>query len=180
MARDLRFLVKDLEATTVSAVQDACVEIMNGLAQAGPGYTGEFSSAWYAVPEGGNPGGPRGTGRIYRYDRRHVPKVRFKQGTFYRIVNGSDHAAEAMDLIEGRFESQLDQNLYPIKTPEAVGKRTGQRRGEVESGEGFAISTAPLDWYVNYNVGGALRKDLKRGMSLGFSRSTLKPRGFGQ
>lgn len=52
MARSIRFLVKDIEEATVQATQEACVEIMNGLVEAGPGYTGEFSSAWYAVPRG--------------------------------------------------------------------------------------------------------------------------------
>ena len=129
MARSIRFLVKDIEEATVQATQEACVEIMNGLVEAGPGYTGEFSSAWYAVPQGTAPGGPRATGRLYRYDKRNVPKVRFRAGTLYEIVNGASHANEAMDLVEGRF---IRQEKRPLKDPpEAEGTRFGDRRGPV-------------------------------------------------
>lgn len=172
MARSIKFLVKDIEAATVEAAQEACVSIMNGLAEAGPGYSGEFSSAWYAIPRGRSPGGPRSSGRIYRYDRRNVPKTRFTAGTLYQIVNGADHAAEAMDLVEGRFERQEED---PIKKPVNIGSRYGKRRGQVSSGEGLAISTAPLDWWTNYNLAGNLSKDLARGVRQGFGRA----RGFG-
>jgi len=174
MARDIKFLVKDIENATVAAAQEACVSIMNGLAEAGPAYSGEFSSAWYALPKGASPGGPRGSGRIYHYDKRNVPKARFTAGTLYQIVNGAAHADEAMDLVEGRFESQLDKNIYPIKELVATGCRYGKRRGEVREGAGFAISTAPLDWWTNYNLAGNLSKDLARGVQRGFGRA----RGF--
>jgi len=172
MARDIKFLVKDIEEATINAARTACVEIMNGLVEAGPGYSGEFSSAWYAVEQGQSPGKPRSKQGLYKYDLRNVPKTKFKSsGVWFQIVNGADHAAEAMDLVEGRFISQLDQDKYPIKDPVATGKRTGARRGEVSSGEGFAISTAPLDWWPTYNVGGALSRDLTRGVQQGFGKT---------
>jgi len=175
MARDIKFLVKDIQAATVEAAQEACVEIMNGLVEAGPGYSGAFSSAWYAVPAGSSAGGPRSSGSLYRYDKRNVPKTRFTAGTLYQIVNGASYAAEAMDLVPGRFESQLDER-DPVKDPVAVGSRFGTRRGEVRNGPGFAISTAELDWWDKYNAAGSLSKDLAKGVRQGFG----KARGFGR
>lgn len=176
MARDIKFLVKDIKDATVEAAQQACVEIMNGLVEVGPGYSGAFSSAWYAVTKGDTPGGPRSSGSLYKYDKRNVPKARFTAGTLYQIVNGSSYAAEAMDLVPGRFVSQLEDGKEPVKDPVDVGTRYGQRRGEVTSGKGFAISTAELDWWDTYNVGGSLSKDLAKGVKNGFG----KARGFGR
>ena len=172
MARDIKFLVKDIEAATLTAAQEACVQIMNGLAQAGPAYTGEFSSAWYALPKGTAVGGPRGSGSIYRYTKRNVPKTRFTAGTLYQIVNGASYADEAMDLVDGVF---IRQKTRPIKEPVNEGIRYGQRRGQVGAGEGLAISTAPLNWWTNYNLGGTLDRDLAKGIRQGFGRA----RGFG-
>ena len=174
MARDIKFLVKDIEEATINAARTACVEIMNGLVEAGPGYSGEFSSAWYAVEQGQSPGKPRSNQGLYQYDLRNVPKTKFKSsGVWFQIVNGADHAAEAMDLVEGKFISQLPKR--PIKDPPVnEGRRFGARRGQVTSGDGDAISTAPLDWWPTYNVGGSLSKDLARGVQQGFG----KARGF--
>ena len=77
MARDISFLVKDIKDATVRAAREACVEIMNGLAEEGPAHTGRFSSAWYALPSGATPGGARAEGQIYKYSLRNVPKTRF-------------------------------------------------------------------------------------------------------
>lgn len=178
MARSIRFLVKDIEKATVVAAQEACVQIMNGLVKAGPAYSGRFASAWYAVPKGSAPGGPRQPNGveslegIYRYDKRNVPLTRFRAGTLYEIVNGSSYAAEAMDLVDGEFRRPKDD---PIKDPFAQGERYGGRRGMVRgSQQTGAISTAPLDWWSNYNLAGSLNRDLARGMRQGFGRA----RGF--
>jgi len=171
MARDIKFLVKDIEDATVRAAQSAAVQIMNGLAQAGPAYTGAFSSAWYAVPRGGAVGGPRGSGRIYRYDKRNIPLARFQEGTWYQIKNGASYADEAMDLVPyvpGSFTK-----ITPVK-PQTFGSRpAGGRRGEV-SGAGGNSSTAPLDWWPRYNAAGLLDADLARGFRAGFGAA----RGF--
>jgi len=171
MGRDLKFLVKDIEEATVRAAQSAAVQIMNGLAQAGPAYTGSFSSAWYAVADGGTAGGPRAEGRIYRYDKRHVPLARFKAGNWYKIVNGSSYADEAMDLVPyvpGDFVRQR-----PLKPQQRGARAEGGRRGEL-SGSGGNTSTAPLDWWPKYNAAGQLQADLARGFRMGYGRA----RGF--
>ena len=130
MAKDISKLFDDLKELVTDAARTASVEIMNGLVEAGPGFSGQFSSAWYAVEPGKNPGGARSAGNfIYKYDLRNVPKARFRAGTYYEIVNGIDYAPQALDLEEGRFIRIGD----PIKDPVAQGKRYGTTRGEVSN-----------------------------------------------
>jgi hypothetical protein len=175
--RDIKFLVNDIKQATVQAAQEAAVDIMNSLAEAGPVWTGRFSSAWYAVPEGGSPGGARAEGKVYKYDRRNVPATRFKAGTLYRIVNGMDYAAQAQDL--DPFDPRKELTTGTIR-PDKL--RRGQRptnglRGELLDAVNSNRATAPLDWYMTYINGGALNRDLGRGAKRGFG--TFKPRGFG-
>ena len=178
MARDFKNLLNDAKELVNQSARQAAVEIMNGLAETGPAYSGQFSSAWYAVEPGQEAGGPRSAGGdIYKYDLRDVPKARFRSGTYYEIVNGTSYAAQALDLEEGVFRTQYDENgniLDPVKDPIAVGSRFGDKRGQVSSGSGFAVSTAPLDWYVTYTNGGAMQRDLGNGVKLGFRQG---PRG---
>ena len=172
MARDFKNLLNDLKEIVSNSARQSAVEIMNSLAQQGPAYSGQFSSAWYAVEPGQEPGGPRSNGNnVYKYDLRNVPKAKFRTGTYYEIVNGASYAAQALDLEEGRFRTQYDSSgniKEPVKDPVSVGKRTGSIRGQVSSGEGFSVSTAPLDWYVTYTSGGAMRRDLANGVTIGF------------
>lgn len=178
MARDFKNLVNDVKELVTNAARQSAVEIMNSLAEQGPAYSGQFSSAWYAVEPGQQAGGPRSSGNnIYKYDLRNVPRARFRTGTYYEIVNGADYAPQALDLEEGRFVTQYDDAgniIDPIKTPVAVGSRTGAKRGQVTQGQGFAVSTAPLDWYVTYTNGGAMQRDLGNGVRIGFRQG---PRG---
>jgi hypothetical protein len=174
MARDIKFLVKDIQDATVNAAREACVTIMNGLVEAGPGYTGEFSSAWYAVEKGQEPGGPRSSNGLYKYDLRNVPKSRFRSsGVWFEIVNGAPHAAEAMDLVPFSYEDFDEQDA--VKTQKRGYRRDGATRGDV-TGSGGNTSTAPADWWPTYNVGGALSRDLALGVRRGFG----KARGFGK
>jgi len=175
--RDIKFLINDIQEATVYAAQEAAVNIMNSLAQAGPVWTGKFSSAWYAVPKGGSPSGPRSEGKVYKYDRRNVPATKFKSGTLYRIVNGMDYAAQAQDM--DPFDPRKELTTGTIR-PDKLrrGHRpTNGRRGELLDGSESNRATAPLDWYVTYINGGALHKDLGSGLKRGFG--TFKPKGFG-
>lgn len=175
MARDIKFLVKDMEAATIKAARQASVEIMNGLVAAGPAYTGEFSSAWYAVEKGQAPGGPRAANGLYTYDLRNVPQTRFKaSGTWYEIVNGAPHAAEAMDLEPYTYEDFDEQT--PVKPQKRGYRRDGATRGDLSGGAGPNTSTAPKDWWPTYNVGGGLSRDLARGVQRGFGAA----KGFGK
>ena len=167
----------DFKKAVVRAAREAAVDIMNGLVEAGPAYSGEFSSAWYVVPEGGSAGPPRrpGGGAIYKYDLRNVPQGRFKDGVVFQIVNGHPQAGIIQDLEEGLFVTQYDDSgdiAIPLKNPVAVGRRNRNpgMRGDVSPGTGFAISTAPQDWYTTYASGGKLNFDLRRGVDRGLKR----------
>ena len=112
-AKKFKDLIPDVSESVKKGLRQAAVEIMNGLVKGGPAYSGEFSSAWYALPPGQSPGGNRSSGKEYRYDLRNVPKSKFKKlkpGAYYEIVNGMDYAPQALDLKEGRFQSQKDDN----------------------------------------------------------------------
>ena len=176
MAKDISFLVKDIKKATVQAAREACVEIMNGLAEAGPAHTGAFSSAWYAVPSNGTAGGPRSKGRIYKYDLRNIPKTRFTQTGLYKIVNGAEHADEAMDLVPHTYEDFDD--VEPLK-PRIYGVRPdAATRGDVLDGGGPNWRTAPADWWPTFNSGGQMQKLLAKGANKGFL-TFGKARGFG-
>lgn len=181
-------LIEPVGDQVVLALRKAAVEVMNNLAEQGPAYNGDFSSAWYAVPSGQEPKGPRSSGTVYRYDLRNVPKTKFetiKQGKGYEVVNGSDYAPQALDLEEGRFISQIDENgdlIQPVKSPVVEGTRFGAKRGQVSSGtesEVPSISTAPQDWYTTYAAGGGLKISFERGVKLGFRSGPGAQRGFG-
>ena len=55
---------------------------------------------------------------------------------------------------------------YAIKTAVARGTRDKglTYRGDVTSGTGNAVSTAELDWFVNYINGGSMQKAIERGV----------------
>ena len=179
--RSIKFLVSDVKAATVEAARNASVDIMNSLAQEGPAWTGRYSSAWYALAEGDSPGTNRSSGRIYKYNLRNVPKGRFKEGQMYTIVNGMSYADQAQDLAP--FDPSDPIKQRPIK-PVEFGKRPeGGRRGDLNPGKGNR-RTAPLDWYLTYINGGALKRDLAEGAKRGFGTFKFKRRapsqGFGQ
>jgi hypothetical protein len=181
MARDLKFLVKDLKDVTIRAVRTTCVQIMNGLVEAGPGYSGEFSSAWYAVPKGDSPGGPRKASGLYKYDLRNVPATKFQTaGIWYTIVNGAPHADVAMDLTPYVY----DPNSFDGKAvkDQTEGYRPANAtRGQLVGTKGPNTSTAPKDWWPTYNAGGALNKDLAKGFRTGLKAppSFGTAQGFG-
>lgn len=176
MARDISFLVKDIKDATVRAAREACVEIMNGLAEEGPAHTGRFSSAWYALPSGATPGGARAEGQIYKYSLRNVPKTRFASTGIYRIVNGMSYADEALDLVPHTYEEFTD--VEPLK-PRIYGTRDdGNTRGEVYGG-GNNWRTAPADWWPTFNSGGRMKELLAKGANRGFL-TFGKAQGFGR
>ena len=196
MAKDFeKFFSKELKKTITDSARRVCVEVMNDLAQKGPAYSGEFSSAWYAVPPGTEPGGPRSSGKVYKYDLRNVPKAKFKsKGAYYELVNGADYAPIALDLEEGVFIGQYEtvigadgkekrgDKIPPVGKVVATGSRPNDPhiRGDL-SGTGSssaAVSTAELDWYNTYTSGGGLKISLERGVKLGFRDGPLSGRGF--
>lgn len=170
MARSIKFLIKDIEDATVYAARTACVQIMNNLVEAGPAFTGEFSSAWYAVPKGDQAGGPRKNSGLYKYDLRNVPKTKFKAvGTWYEIVNTAPHAAEAMDLVPYTYE---DFTGTAIKPQKRGFRPTNGTRGQLVGSSGPNTRTAPPDWWFTFNAGGKLDQALAIGIKNGFGRAS--------
>ena len=181
--RDIQFLVRDLEALTIQGAAEAAVEIMNALVEAGPGYTGDFSSSWYTIAPGKSAGGPRNSSGLYNYTLRNVPKTKFKTTGVYSIVNTSPYAAQAMDLVP--YTKPLPDQEIPDRVVTTKNITTGKRdegatRGEV-SGSGKATSTAPADWWFTFGRGGGLSSSLAKGFKRGFKQPLRfgKARGFG-
>lgn len=178
-ARKFTDLIPDFSEGVGKAMRQASVKIMNDLAQAGPAYSGKFSSAWYAAPKGGSVGINRSTGKIYKYDLRNVPKTKFKSlvpGSYYEIANGMSYAPQALDLQPGEFTRP---NSEPIQDEDKIkrGVRQKQIRGNIKEGKGGNLSTAPLNWYATYVRGGGLERSFEFGVKLGFREFQ---RGFGR
>lgn len=178
-------LMKQLNKVAASAVQNAAVQITNGLVDAGPAWSGEFSASWDVVAIGDKPSQPRGTGRIYRYDKRNFPLSRFEKALEkgikqFAIVNSSPHASIAIDSVESEFRHPNDED--PLKDPVEFGFRPKEQNGDqipsfrydinlgYDAGERpDSMITAEADWLVTYALGGELNRDLGRGVSIGFN-----------
>jgi hypothetical protein len=174
---------RDINKKLAQAIQESAVEITNGLAEAGPAWTGTFSSAWDVVPAGGQGKPPRGGGRVYRYDRRNFPVSRFQRSlergnNRFEIVNTAPHAAIALDQEEDIFAPPADQP-YPVGDVVKFG--TGRPRGEHLRYEISDVAdnpdeevtsqiTAEKDWFPTYSAGGALSRDLRVGVDRAFVR----------
>jgi hypothetical protein len=177
-------LMKDINKVVASGVQNAAIEITNGLVDVGPAWSGEFSASWDVVGPGQSASSPRGKGRIYRYDKRNFPLSRFEKAIEkgvkqFEVVNSAPHAAIAIDGEEAIFIHPNDSD--PLKDPVEFGFRPKDAGGEQEPSFRYDISmgyddsskpnsmiTAERDWLATYAVGGGLSRDLGRGVSIGF------------
>jgi hypothetical protein len=175
-----RQLGKDINRKLAQAIQESAVEIANGLAGAGPAWTGEFSSAWDVVPVGQAGRPPRGKGRVYKYDRRNFPLERFeksleRKNNQFQVVNTAPHAGIAIDEVESLFAPPKEQP-YPIGDFVQYGTgRPDQEhlRWQIANDPGKKITsqiTAKQDWFPDYTKGGALKRDLKLGVDRAFIR----------
>lgn len=178
-------IAADAKAEVIKAARRSVVEVLNGLADASPNWTGRFRDSWYvtssigsAVKAGGDDG---------NYNLFNVPglaAVRSKSGEFakagftgnsvkFSIGNSAPYADQAMDLVpyvpprKGETISRPDpENVV------AQGFR-GTYRGEIEEDrDGTNRSTAELDWFRAYMDGGKFKQDFRRGVQLGFSGRT--------
>ncbi len=178
-----RQLGKDINRKLAQAIQESAVEIANGLAEAGPAWTGEFSSAWDVVPAGQTGRPPRGKGRVYKYDRRNFPLERFeksleRKNNQFQVVNTAPHAGIAIDEVESLFAPPEEQP-YPIGDVVKFGTgRPDQEHlrwqiADVADNPDKDVTsqiTAEKDWFPNYIQGGALNRDLKQGVDRAFIR----------
>lgn len=180
----LNELTKRIKNEIAYGVQSAAVEIANGLVDVGPAWSGEFSASWDVVAPGESASPSRGSGRIYRYDKRNFPVSRFKKAIEkgvkrFEVVNTAPHAAIAIDGEQAIFTHPNDAD--PLKDPVEFGFRPKDANGEQEPSYRYDISmgyddsskpnamiTAEGDWLATYAVGGGLNRDLGHGFSIGF------------
>lgn len=172
MAKPLGQLNRDIRRKTQSAARHAAVEIMNDLAVKGPNWDGEFRDSWVADA----PGSAIGRRSSYPYSIRDVAKLKdtvaaVEKDVKLRVFNTTDYALIAQDLVEGKFRK--------IGRPDGKVVAEGRRptndgglgiRGDIETGDGNAESTAPLNWFLTYIDGGGLAKSLESGVKIGFKR----------
>lgn len=163
--------LRDLERDAYSWINDAARksarEIMNGLAEAGPEWSGEFKDSWVAHAASGGSGAG-----VYPYKLSDIPKLPATKREALRVTkliisNVAPHAAIALDLVDVPIEEFRYPGYGPQGDVVARGTRPDSgKRGEVSSGSGNARSTAPLDWYPTYARGGKMQKALERGVRL--------------
>ncbi|MBW2470883.1 MAG: hypothetical protein JRE18_02275 [Deltaproteobacteria bacterium] len=185
-----REVARPLTIATARAIRDAGVQITNGLAQAGPAWSGEFSASWDVVPAGQSANPRKVKGRVYQYSYKNFPLKRFERAlesgvTRFEIVNTAPHAAIALDQEEGLF---FPVSGGPVKEPveEGWGRPSSEHmrwqigntptsarnpRYEGELDEPNSRITAKKDWFPDYVQGGGLQRDLGRGVELGFRDS---------
>lgn len=177
-------LDKDMKRALATMIQGSAVEIANGLAQAGPAWTGAFSASWDVV-EAGQSGKPtRSTNGVYKYTGRNFPVSRFERAleskkTRFEIVNSSPHADIAIDREESTF-IRIGEPVKPIveegfRPKSGDGEQEPHFRGDISIGytqeKPNASITAELDWFETYALGGGLQRDL----AYGASRAQIRP-----
>lgn len=154
------------------AARQTAANILNDLAEKGPGYSGKFRDNWIAISLTGTGTSSGG----YPYSTRSMPQLDTKAKTLNRvavfeIVNTSSYAMQAMDLAPSRWKKP--KGVTPIGGIE-FGKHYGTRkwgetfRWEVSGGNGEAVSTAEQDWYINYVRGGEMSAAAKRAIKFAF------------
>ena len=160
--------------------RESTKEVMNGLAEAGPVWSGQFRDSWVAEGKGAKTkGGKVGS---YPYSLWNVPKLSITLKELNRtkrieIRNTAKYAAIAMDKEPGLYKFP---GFEPIKNKSQFierGTRVSGLRGDIETGKGNNRSTAPLDWYETFISGGKYNQALERGIRLAKVRPTQKGEG---
>jgi hypothetical protein len=177
LAREVQ---RDLTSFVAKGTRNAAVKILNGLVDAGPGWSGEFSRSWYVVPPGEAPkNGPRSGEGIYYYTYRNVSLKKIEnainlggRSTKFEIVNTAPHANIAIDKEDSVFYA-IGLPYYPQKFGSArptdgdgqdlhMRYQIGTKGYDPERPE--SSITAPKDWFPTY-VASALQSDLSKGFS---------------
>lgn len=181
-------------------IRNAAIEICNGLAEAGPAWSGRFSASWDVIPAGGTPRKRRipELSTVYEYSFRNFPLTIFEPSVVdmlrnggaitWNIVNTADYAAQALDETEGNFYRPDGFPIKPVVKEGfrpynfAEGYQEEHYRWQLSDGprldsDGNPVEpdseiTAEKDWFETYGLGGGLQKDLKRGMRIEVIGST--------
>lgn len=175
-------LMKDINRALATGIQSAAIKTMNGLVDAGPAWSGEFSASWRFVPDGQSGGAVGRSGSIYTYSKKDIRLTTIekyiKNGTNkFQFINTSEHANIAIDG-EPSVYIQKGEPLKPNqftgwRPTDDSGNQVRHLRGDLDSAtfqDGVpGTATAPLDWYITYTKGGELSLDFGRGFSAGFN-----------
>jgi len=189
--REQQEFAQQLRREIAMGIQGSAIEIMNGLVEKGPAWSGKFSASWRFVPEGGDPGEPGSDGKIYKYSKSDVginlvekymkggragPSTRVADVTRFQIVNATAYANLAIDAEIGIFIRPDD--IWPLKKPTLGDERDNPSlRFEIGSDIGGRLEEAPAartaeaDWYYTYVQAGGLQRDLGKGFSIGLKGS---------
>lgn len=169
MGKSIGQINRDLRRKVQSAARHAAAEIMNGLAESGPNWSGEFANSWIVDA----PGVGKGKNGSYPYTIRDTPALpdTIKAATRARklvISNTADHAMIALDLEEG---TGFVKPGSPKGDIVLEGRRVGRMRTDIVSSdkEPTSFATAPDDWFITYLKGGAMQTALANGVKIGFA-----------
>ena len=173
--RDARRLTDDMIDDINNGMRGAALDIINELAELGPNWDGNFIDEWIAIPLGKGASGE--SGGVYPYKIDDIPTLAIDKKEagrvkVFEIVNKSDYAPYALDLVQGRFSPHFAVKRTPNKAPVETGKRDNTRetfRGELTGEPGQGQSTAELDWYNTYTGGGGIGKNMQTGFNRGIN-----------
>ena len=173
--RDAKRMTDEMIDEVNQGIRGAALEIINELAELGPNWDGNFIDEWIAIPLGKGASGE--SGGVYPYKIDDIPTLAINKKEagrvkVFEIVNKSDYAPYALDLVQGRFSPHFAVKGTPNKAPVETGKRDNTRetfRGELTSEPGQGRSTAELDWYNTYTGGGGIGKNMQTGFNRGIN-----------
>jgi len=172
MAKPLGQLNRDLRRKAQSATRHAAVEILNDLAKSGPNWSGRFRDSWVADA----PGEALGKKATYPYKITDIAKLKdtvsaTQKSIKLKLYNTTSYAFIAQDLKEGVFRPTTDRKGKVVeKGTRPLNDKGEGIRGKLNVGDGNSLSTAKLDWFIDYLDGGGLAKSLESGVRIGFKR----------
>ena len=178
IAKDLQ---KRMNRALARGIQESAIRTMNGLAEAGPTWSGEFAASWRFVAAGESGGAPGRPGDLYKYSRKDIRVTTIERHinrgvTRFQFVNTSEHANEAIDGRQAVFTRPSDPPIASAKLELGDGRDNpslryqigGKLPDSVDLKDAPAARTAEPDWYITYTQGGGLSLDFGRGFSAGF------------
>jgi len=182
---ELHQLLKDLDQLAVGLVFNgparASEEIVKDLQELSPAWTGKFRNSWFIeTPDGTKAGGSGAHGKAVPVKAPKISGIQsataFANKIFgtagaqrpFTIGNSAEYADQATDL-----EPYKPGSYGPMKATTKFGRKhgirpMGGRRGDVAGAGGGNSSSAPLDWFSNYQGGGRADEAVKRAYSRGF------------
>ena len=181
----LEDLVPDIAAAVAQSAREAAAEIMTGLGDEGPAWSGDLRDSWTAVPIGGARQTRAGVGegdtskavKGWPYSANDVPSVSIEPGqrtggSVYRIENTAPHAPYALDLEPGKFFRPSDDPIPEkvdgwVQEDVARPEQSHLRGDQDPSRYGEWSVTADDNWYENFASGQGVQEALAQGVTRG-------------